>query len=133
MKKTKKLSLSLMLAGLAGLVGAILFSSPMLRAWDSPTITITNESSDSVLAKLRGPSAGSVSIPAAGSRTASVRGGTYLALFRYGSGGRYSYTKVGPFEVVETDNEVSEITIVLHAAAGNAQEQPSGEKEFDGE
>ena len=52
-------------------------------------------------------------------------------MFRYGSGGRYSYTKVGPFQVVETEYEASEIAIVLHTRTGNAQEQTSNEREFD--
>jgi hypothetical protein len=83
--------------------------------------------------KIPGPSAGSLSIPAGGSPTVSVRGGTYVALFRYGSGTRCSYTKVGPFQVIETNSEVCEITIVLHAVAGNTQEQASSEREFDGQ
>jgi len=131
MKKTKKQNLSFLLGSLAALVVAMFLISATLRAGESPTITIRNESSDTVLAKLRGPSVGSVSIPAGGTRTINVRGGNYLALFRYGSGERHSYTKVGPFQVVETDSEVSEITIVLHTVAGNAQEQPSNEREFD--
>jgi hypothetical protein len=131
MKKTRKHNLSVLLASLAALLVATLSISAILHAGESPTITITNESSETVVAKLRGPSSGSLSISAAGSRTINVRGGNYLALFRYGSGGRYSYTKVGPFQVVETDSEVSEVTIVLHAVAGNAQEHPSNEREFD--
>jgi hypothetical protein len=131
MKKTKKRNLSASLVSLAALFVATLSISATLRAGDSPTITITNESSETVVAKFRGPSSGSMSISARGSRTINVRGGNYLALFRYGSGGRYSYTKVGPFQVVETDSEVSEVTIVLHAVAGNAQEHPSNEREFD--
>jgi hypothetical protein len=61
-----------------------------------------------------------------------VRGGRYLALFRYGEK-RYSYTKLGPFDVIQTTTEVSEITIVLHTYAGNANEEPSNEKEFNGQ
>ncbi len=107
-------------------------SAAILRAQQAPTITIRNESSETVSAKLRGPSSGTLSIPGGGSRTVSVRGGNYLALFRYGNGGRrYTYTKVGPFQIVETENEVSEITIVLHTVAGNTHEQPSSEREFD--
>lgn len=131
MTKAKKQIHSFWALSLAMLLAAIFSTSARLLAGESPTITVRNESSDSVLAKLRGPSSGSVSIPAGGSRTVNVRGGNYLALFRYGSGGRYSYTKVGPFQVVETDSEVSEITIVLHTVAGNAQEQPSSEREFN--
>jgi len=131
MKKTKKRDLSFLLVSPTALLAAILSISGILRAGESPTITISNESSETVVAKLRGPTSGSVSIPAGDSRTMKVRGGNYLALFRYGSSGRYSYTKVGPFQVVETDSEVSEITIVLHAVAGNAQEHPSNEREFD--
>jgi len=101
-------------ATLTALVVAVLALSPRLRAGESPTITIKNESSEPVLAKLRGPSPGVLSIPAGGSRTVNGSGGNYLAFFRYTSGGRYSYTKVGPFEIFETDSEVSEITIVLH-------------------
>jgi hypothetical protein len=82
---------------------------------------------------LKGPTAGYISVPAGGSRTVKVRGGSYLALFRYGEEGRYSYTKIGPFDVVETSTEVSEITIVLHTTAGNTNEQPSDQKEFNGQ
>jgi hypothetical protein len=127
----KNRTLSCTFVSLAVLVTVMLLISATLRAGESPTITIRNESSETVVAKLRGPAAGLVSIPAGGSRTLNVRGGNYLALIRYGSGGHYSYTKVGPFQVVETDGEVSEITIVLHTVVGNAQEQPSNEREFN--
>src|SRR5882762_2634508 len=133
MIKTRKDVVSLWLVTLAILLVGMLSLAPRLFAADSPTITISNQSSETVLAKFRGPTAGSISIPAGGSRTVQVRGGDYLALFRYGSAGRYSYSKVGPFQVVETDSEVSEITIVLHTVAGNAQEQPSNEREFGGQ
>lgn len=131
MKNTRRRNLSFVVVGLAALLVAMFLVSATLRAAESPTITIRNDSSDTVLAKLRGPSTGSISIPARASRTVNVRGGNYLTLFRYGSGGRYSYSKVGPFRVIETENEVSEITIVLHTVSGNTQEQPSSEREFD--
>jgi hypothetical protein len=131
MIKTKKKVPSFWLVSLAVLLVGMLSVAPRLFAAESPTITISNQSSETVLAKFRGPTGGSISIPGGGSRTVQVRGGNYLALFRYGSAGRYSYSKVGPFQVVETDSEVSEITIVLHTVAGNAQEQPSNEREFD--
>jgi len=116
------------------LIVTLSISPHALAQQPSPTITIRNESSETVMAKLRGPSSGYLTIPAGASRTASVRGGNYLALFRYGNGiGRHSYSKVGPFQVVETEYEVSEITIVLHTIAGNTQEQPSSEREFDGQ
>src|SRR6266567_7951320 len=119
--KNQKRSCSLV--SILALLTLMLSISTTLRAQDSPTITIKNESSDTVLAKLRGPSSGALSIPRGSSRPISVRGGNYLALFRYGNGGRrYTYTKVGPFEVVESENEVSEITIVLHSVAGNTHE-----------
>jgi hypothetical protein len=111
---------------------ALLLLVSCASAQDSPTVTIQNQSAEPVLAKLAGPSAGSVSIPAGGSRTVQVSGGRYLALFRYGER-RYSYTKVGPFDVVQTPTEVSVITIVLHTYAGNTNEQPSDEREFDGQ
>ena len=95
-----------------------------------PTVTIQNQSSEPVLARLAGPAEEFVSIPAGDSRTVRVRGGRYLALFRYGAQRPYSYTKVGPFDVVETPTQVSVITIVLHTTAGNTNEQPSDEKEF---
>ena len=117
--------------GLSSLILLSLIS--VVYARESPTITIRNESSEQVLARLRGPTTGYVSIPPGGSRTAEVRGGSYLALFRYGEEGRYSYTKIGPFDVVETSTEVSEITIVLHTVAGNTNEQPSDQKEFNGQ
>lgn len=128
--KIQKRSCSLV--SIAALLTLMLSISATSRAQDSPTITIKNESSETVLARLRGTSSGALSIPGGGSRTISVRGGNYLALFRYGNGGRrYTYTKVGPFQVVESANEVSEITIVLHTVVGNTQEQPSSEREFE--
>ena len=133
MIKTKEKVLSVWLVSLAVLLVGILSLAPRLFAKESPTITISNQSSETVLTKFRGQTEGSFSIPGGGSRTVQVRGGNYLALFRYGSAGRYSYSKVGPFQVVETDGEVSEITIVLHTVAGNAQEQPSNEREFGGQ
>ena len=102
-------------------------------ARESPTLTIQNQSSEPVLARLAGTTAGFVLIPAEGSRTVQVRGGRYFALFRYGAQRPYSYTKVGPFDVVETLTEVSVITIVLHTATGNTNEQQSDEKEFNGQ
>ena len=130
MIKTKKNVLSLWLVSLAVLLVGMLSLTPRLFAGESPTITISNQSSETVLTKFRGPTGGSISIPAGGSRTVQVSGGNYLAFCRYGSAGRYNYSKVGPFSVVENESEVSEITIVLHTMAGNTQEQPSNEREF---
>jgi len=112
---------------------ALVLLSPgiAVHAQQSPTVTIVNQSSQFVLAKLRGPSSGTLSIGAGARETANVSGGNYFAFFRYGDGRRYSYTKVGPFAVVETSTEVSEITIVLHTVSGNANEEPSNENEFD--
>jgi hypothetical protein len=117
--------------GLTSLIVLPLIS--VVYARESPTITIRNESSERVLARLKGPTAGYISIPAGGSHTVEVRGGNYVALFRYGEEGRYSYTKIGPFDVVETPSQVSEITIVLHTVAGNTNEQPSDQSEFNGQ
>jgi len=103
-----------------------------VSAQQSPTVTIQNQSTESVLARLVGPTGGFVSIPAGGSRTMQISGGRYLALFRYGEQ-RYSYTKVGPFDVVQTPTEVSVITIPLHTYAGNTNEEPSDEPEFNGQ
>ena len=104
-------------------VGGFLTLLLVCRAFaqQSPTVTIQNQSSEPVLARLAGPTAVFVSIPTGDSCTVQVRGGRYLALFRYGEK-RYSYTMVGPFDVVETPTEVSEITIVLHTYAGNTNE-----------
>jgi hypothetical protein len=115
----------------ATIATAMLLSHSALHAQQSPTITIENDSSDFVLAKLRGPTSGYLSIPAGGKRTGVIRGGNYVALFRYGDGGHYSYTRVGPFWVTETPTEVSEITIVLHTVAGNTNEEPSNQNEFN--
>jgi len=114
-----------------GFLVLLLFVSSAL-AQESPTITIQNQSSEPVLAKVAGPTAGFISIPAGGARTVQVLGGRYLALFRYGEK-HYIYTKVGPFDVVQTATGVSKITIVLHTSAGNTTEDPSNEREFNGQ
>ena len=109
---------------------SLLFLAGSASAEESPTVTIQNESSEAVLAKLAGPMTGVVTVPAGEARTVKVQGGQYLALFRYGVR-HYSYTKVGPFDVVQTATEFSEITIVLHTSAGNTNEDSSDEREFD--
>jgi hypothetical protein len=100
---------------------------------DSPTITIQNQSSETVLARLQGATSGYLTIPSGGSQTAYVRGGDYFAFFRYSDGARYHYTKVGPFGVIETAYQVSQVTIILHTITGNANEQPSNANEFGGQ
>jgi hypothetical protein len=104
-----------------------------LSAQDRPTITFSNQSGDSALVRLEGPSARIVPVPDGASRTVEVSGGVYRIFVRYGDVGKYRYTKGRPFSVTETAFQVSEIFITLHrVVGGNYESDPSNETEFRG-
>ena len=108
-------------------------SGMSVAAQARPTITFDNRSGADAVVRLAGPTAGMVEVPDAGTRTVTVRGGTYQIFVRYGQPGKYRYTRGAPFTVAESANGVEEVTITLHTVVnGNYGSSPSNEAEFSG-
>ncbi len=107
-------------------------SAVIAKSSDKSTITFINKSGVPALVKLVGPTRNAVDIANGTSRTVNVSGGSYQLLVRYGTPGKYRYSKGDPFTVRETANEYEEISITLHTVAGgNYDSRPSSPDEFN--
>jgi TPR repeat protein len=97
------------------------------------TVTFINQSGESALVKLMGPTSLLVEVPNGTSRTVNVAAGEYYELVRYGSqSSHYTYSKGKPFAVEQTATQYSEISITLHkVVGGNYPTHPISGKEFD--
>ncbi len=106
---------------------------PMLAAHtNKSSITFINKSGEPALVKLVGPSRQTVDVANGGSETVNVSGGSYHILVRYGSPGKYRYSKGDPFDVRETATGYEKVTITLHTVAGgNYDSRPSSPSEFE--
>jgi hypothetical protein len=97
------------------------------------TVTFDNRSGEAALVKLIGSSRRSTSVPNGHMRTVSASGGQYFIMARYGtSAGHYRYAQGDPFNVTQTANQRSVITITLHPVVnGNYATRPISEGEFN--
>jgi len=98
------------------------------------SITLENGAGETAFVKLVGPSGRTVSVPRNENRTeSSIAPGRYYIVVRYGDDeNKYSYMKGDPFEVEESGNEYSEISITLYRVAdGNYSTRPASKEEFD--
>ncbi len=97
------------------------------------TVTFDNQSGETALVKLIGPTSKKVEVPNATKQNVEAFAGCYTIKVRYGTPGRYRYSKGQEFEVKETATTASAITISLHKVkAGNYDSRPITEKESSG-
>jgi hypothetical protein len=96
-------------------------------------ITFDNQSGSQALVKLIGQTAHAVTVLNNSKETLQVGPGNYYILVRYGSAqGKYTYSKGRPFNVEESSDSYSVITITLHKVlGGNYETRPTTASEFD--
>src|SRR5215210_3582922 len=96
--------LAMLLAAMLGFsqIAPALGKSEVFAATDKSTITFINKSGVPALVKLVGPTKHSVEVGNGNSQTVRVAGGEYHMLVRYGTEGKYRYSKGDPFKVHET-------------------------------
>jgi hypothetical protein len=96
------------------------------------SLTLINQSGDNALVKLTGPSRKTVEISNGSSRTVNIAGGQYTIYVRYGTPGRYRYTKGESFQIDETSITYTRASLTLHGVAnGNYRTEGSSESEFN--
>lgn len=78
------------LTRLAALVSLSILS---LSAAERPSIAFQNNSGDDAVVRLAGPTSGFVTAPTSASRTVEVAGGAYRIYIKYGTAGKYYYTR----------------------------------------
>lgn len=100
---------------------------------NSNTIGFDNQSWESALVKLVGPTLKTVKVANGQKRTVNVAVGEYYILVRYGvSPERYRYSKGDTFTVRQTSTQYSAITITLHKVIGGSYAtHPSSAQEFN--
>ena len=100
-------------------------------AYANNTVSFDNQSGEPALAKLIGPTNREVEVPNGAKTRTDAAAGRYIIKVRYGTSGKYRYSKGEEFEVKETATTRSEITITLHkVVAGNYNAKPISEEEF---
>ncbi|MEP7338404.1 MAG: hypothetical protein ABI977_11770 [Acidobacteriota bacterium] len=132
--KPSSLCLALFLAGILklSLIAPALGKSEVLIETGKSTITLINKSGVPALVKLVGPTKHTIEVGNDNSQTVQVAGGEYHILVRYGSEGKYRYSKGDPFTVTETQTQYEEVSITLHTVAGgNYDSRPSSPDEFN--
>ncbi|MBI4548622.1 MAG: hypothetical protein HY707_11620 [Ignavibacteriae bacterium] len=96
------------------------------------TVTFDNQSGEPALVKLIGPTHTEVEVPDGAKVGIDASAGRYYIKVRYGTPGKFHYTKGDEFDVIETATTRSATTITLHkVVAGNYDSQPIPEREFD--
>ncbi|MCX5886085.1 MAG: hypothetical protein NT096_09290 [Proteobacteria bacterium] len=112
------------------LAAIALFSVGTALAQDN-TVTFDNQSGESAIVKLIGPTAKEIEVLAGQKGTVTAAAGRYYIKVRYGKQGSYRYAKGEEFDVTETATKRSEIAITLHKVAnGNYESAPITEAEF---
>lgn len=101
-------------------LASLLLTIPVVHA-QTPraTITFDNQSGQTALVKVIGPTRRTTQVPNSAKRTVTVLGGQYHILTRYGSKpDDYTYSKGDSFHVTQTARQHSVITITLHKVVG---------------
>jgi len=94
-------------------------------------VVFDNQSGEPTLVKLIGPTQTEVQVPNAAKVGVDATAGRYIIKVRYGTPGKYRYSKGEEFEIKETAATTSETTITLHkVVAGNYDAQPISAEEF---
>jgi hypothetical protein len=113
------------------LIALVLLLAAILGARAASSVTFDNQSGETGLVKLVGPTSTSVQVETGKNETVTAAAGHYYIKVRYGTPGKYAYSKGDEFDVTETATSASQITITLHkVVAGNYGAHPIGEKEF---
>lgn len=95
-------------------------------------LTFDNQSGETALVKLVGPTASSVLVENGTKASRSVAAGHYFIKVRYGAPGGYSYSKGDEFDVRESATSFSDIGITLHTVVnGNYASRPIPQNEFE--
>ena len=111
----------------------LVFAAAQLLASQRPSITFDNQSGNDAAVRLAGPTSGLIIVPNSTSRTVEVAGGPYRMYVRYGTPGKYHYTRGDSFTVYEGPDGADQISITLHkVVGGNYGTGPSSEAEFNG-
>lgn len=97
------------------------------------SITFYNKSQEEAVVKLVGPSAQMVEVSKGSIRTVAAIAGSYHILVRYGDvPENYTYSKGDKFDVIESSNKYSAISVTLHkVVGGNYPTHPVSREEFD--
>ncbi len=96
------------------------------------TLTLDNESGQTALVKLVGPTPQSVEVLRGHKRTVRVAGGQYTLLARYGlDPSRYVYTRGEPFLVEETAVRFTAVTVPLRGMPVNSAIHRISKDEFE--
>lgn len=77
-------------------------------------LAFDNQSGEHALVKVIGPSQRLVEVPTGTKGRVNVKAGIYSIKVRYGDPGKFNYTQGEEFEIKETQNSRSVITITLH-------------------
>ena len=94
-------------------------------------VVFDNQSGEPALVKLIGPTQTEVLVPNGAKAGSDAAAGRYVIKVRYGTPGRYRYSKGEEFEIRATATTRSETTITLHAVvAGNYDSQPISAEDF---
>lgn len=92
----------------------VLVTVGLASAQNTPTLSFVNFSGENATVKVAGPTSGYVEVPNGGSRTVTVRGGSYSIVIRYGTPGNFTYQRGDEFSVSESASSVDRISITLH-------------------
>ena len=108
----------------------VLVSVGAARAQNN-TVVFDNQSGEPALVKLSGPTQTEVKVPNGAKVGANTSAGRYIIKVRYGTPGRYRYSKGEEFEVKGTATTRSKTTITLHkVVAGNYESTPISKDAF---
>jgi len=103
-----------------------------VSAFAQNKVVFDNQSGEPALVKLIGPTQTQVEVPNGAKAGADAAAGRYVIKVRYGTPGKYRYSKGEEFEVKETATARSETTITLHkVVAGNYDSQDITMEAFD--
>ena len=116
------------------LIPPLLLLAVMMQARAANTVTFDNQSGQLALVKLVGPTSTAVEVATGKKETVTTQTGHYHIKVRYGTPGKYAYSKGDEFDVTETATSASQITITLHKVVdGNYGARPISEGEFGAE
>jgi hypothetical protein len=121
-------------SSIAAIMVAVAFIPAAAQTQYHSSVTFVNGADQPAVVRLVGPVVRSVPVPTGSSRLESgIAPGRYYIVVRYGDReGHYSYTKGDPFEITETGDAYSEISITLYAVANrNYGSRPARKEDFD--
>ena len=102
-----------------------------VSAFAQNKIVFDNQSGEPALVKLIGPTQTEVDVPNRAKTGTDVAAGRYVIKVRYGTSGKYHYSKGEEFEVKGTATTRSKTTITLHkVVAGNYESTPISKDAF---